>query len=510
MTALLRPLTLWLALIVAAISGFALEASFPERGWWPLAFAGVILLLWSLVGRGLWTAFLIGIVAGAAFWGSLIHWLTLYLGPVPWLALAGLQTIFFGFGAMALAVVLNRGNARWPSRWGRFGLVPVVVAALFTAREAISAVWPYGGFSWGRLAHSQSEGPFVNLVAWVGTSGLSFIVALLAAILFQILRSGQARKMWPVFAVATVVALVIPPFPVQISGSTRVLAVQGNSDSGLFAQYTPGQILQDHVSETLPYAGEKIDMVIWPENASDIDPLRNTLSAQTLNYVSTALNAPIVVGTITNPEPGQYFNSSLVWQAGKGATAQYDKIHPVPFAEYMPNREFFRSLQPDLVDLVSRDYQFGTRPNVVDVAGVPAGVAICFDIADDQQAFDMIARGAQIILAQTNNADFGHTDESVQQLAIARLRAVETGRSVVNISTVGTSAIITPGGSTLNQLPTFTAGAMLNDVPLSTTITPAMAWGRTIELGIVATGLVGLTLVLIKNPVGAKKLRRRN
>ena len=264
MTALLRPLTLWLALIVAAISGFALEASFPERGWWPLAFAGVILLLWSLVGRGLWTAFLIGIVTGAAFWGSLIHWLTLYLGPVPWLALAGLQTIFFGFGAMALAVVLNRGNARWPSRWGRFGLVPIVVAALFTVREAISAVWPYGGFSWGRLAHSQSEGPFVNLVAWVGTSGLSFIVALLAAILFQILRSGQARKMWPVFAVATVIALVIPPFPVQISGSTRVLAVQGNSDSGLFAQYTPGQILQDHVSETLPYAGEKIDMVIWP------------------------------------------------------------------------------------------------------------------------------------------------------------------------------------------------------------------------------------------------------
>ena len=500
MTALLRPLRLWLALIVAALSGFALEASFPERGWWPLAFIGMTLLLWSLVGRGPWTALLVGLVAGASFWGSLIHWLTLYLGPVPWLALAILQTIFFGFGAMAIAVVLNRGNARWPTRWGRYVIVPIVLAALFTAREAVTSVWPYGGFSWGRLAHSQSQGPFVNLVAWLGTSGLSFTVALLAALLFQVLRSGEARKMWPLVAVATVVALVIPPFPVEISGSTRVLAVQGNSNSGLFSTYTPGEILQNHVSATLPYAGEKVDMVVWPENGSDIDPLRNDLSAKTLDYVSKALDAPVVVGTITSPSPDSYFNSSLVWEAGKGATAQYDKIHPVPFAEYMPNREFFRALQPDLVDLVSRDYGLGTRPNVVDVAGIRAGIAICFDISDDQQAFEMIADGAQVILAQTNNADFGHTDESVQQLAIARLRAVETGRSVVNISTVGTSAIIAPDGTTINQLPTFTADAMLNDVPLSSTLTPAMAWGRTIEISLGAIGLIGLILVLVKSP----------
>jgi apolipoprotein N-acyltransferase len=319
----------------------------------------------------------------------------------------------------------------------------------------------------------------------------------LAAVLFQVLRSGQARKVWPVFAIATVVALVIPPFPVEISGSTRVLAVQGDSDAGLFSQNVPGAILQDHVSGSLPYAGEEIDIVVWPENGSDIDPLRNRLSAQTLDYVSNALGAPVVVGTITSPEPDTYFNSSLVWEAGQGATAQYDKIHPVPFAEYMPNREFFRALQPELVDLVARDYSFGTRSNVVDVAGIRAGIAICFDISDDQQAYEMIASGAQLILAQTNNADFGRTDESVQQLGIARLRAVETGRSVVNISTVGTSAIIGPDGKTIDQLPTFEAGAMLRDVPLSSTLTPAMSFGRALEVGLAAVGLAGLVLVLL-------------
>jgi apolipoprotein N-acyltransferase len=508
MTLLHRPIHLWLALMVSAVSGFTLEAAFPERGWWPLAFLGIVLMLWSLVGRGPWTAFLIGLVSGGAFWGSLIHWLTLYLGPVPWLALAILQTVFFGLGAMALAVILNKGNARWPTRWGRYAIVPIVLAALYAGREAVTSVWPYGGFSWGRLAHSQSQSPFADLVAWLGTSGLSFVVALLAAILFQVLRSGEARKMWPIFAGATIVALVFPAFPISTSGTTRVLAVQGNSNSGLFSEYIPGEILQNHVSATLPYAGEKVDMVIWPENGSDLDPLRSDLAAKTLNYVSEALAAPIILGTITNPAPDSYFNSSLVWQAGQGVVAQYDKIHPVPFAEYMPNREFFRALQPDLVDLVSRDYGHGTRPNVVDVAGVRAGIAICFDISDDQQAYEMIADGANIVLAQTNNADFGRTDESVQQLAIARLRAIETGRSVVNISTVGTSAIIGPDGVTINQLKTFTADAMLNDVPLSSTLTPAMAFGRTIEVTIGAIGLTGLLLALLwKSPL--RLLRRR-
>lgn len=508
MARLFLPLNLWLALIVSAVSGFTLESAFPERGWWPLAFLGILLLLWSLVGRGPWTAFLIGLVSGGAFWGSLIHWLTLYLGPVPWLALSILQTVFFGLGAMALAVILNRGNARWPTRWGRYAIVPIVLAALYAGREAVTSVWPYGGFSWGRLAQSQSQSPFDDLVAWLGTSGLSFVVALLAAILFQVLRSGEARKVWPIFAGVTVVALLIPPFPVDISGTTRVLAVQGNSNSGLFSAYTPGEILQNHVSATLPYAGEKVDMVVWPENGSDLDPLRSDVAAKTLNYVSNALGAPIVLGTITSPAPNSYFNSSLVWQAGENAVAQYDKIHPVPFAEYMPNREFFRALQPDLVDLVSRDYGLGTRPNVVDVAGVRAGIAICFDISDDQQAYELVDGGAQMILAQTNNADFGRTDESVQQLAIARLRAIETGRSVVNISTVGTSAIIGPDGATINQLPTFTADAMLNDVPLSSTLTPAMAFGRTVEVTIGAVGLVGLLLVNLKaSPL--KLFRRR-
>lgn len=436
-----------------------------------------------------------GLIAGASFWLTLINWLTLYLGPVPWLALGILQAIFFAIGAMIISIALNRGPTRWPTRWGRIGLVSIVVASLWTLRESITSVWPYGGFSWGRLAQSQSESPIAHDVTWVGTAGLSFIVALTAALLFQALRERH-RPLLVVPILFFVTMLVIPTFTVDIQGTTNVLAVQGNSRAGLFDHGAPGAILQDHVSGTLPYVGRDVDMVVWPENASDIDPLESQLAALTLSTLSKKISAPIVTGTITSTPQDEYFNSSVVWT--DRAIAQYDKIHPVPFAEYMPNRELWRTFQPELVDLVTRDYSFGTRSNVVDINGVLAGIAICFDITDDQQAYQMIDSGAQLILAQTNNADFGKTSENLQQLSIARLRAIETGRSVVNISTVGTSAILSPTGSTIDSIPAYQPGAMLSAVPLSSTVTPAMAFGRTIEWTIGAIGLVGLLIILVR------------
>lgn len=491
----MKRINIFIAVVVSAIAGFSLQGAFPATNYWPLAFVGVFLLLWSLLGKGLWSSLFIGTVAGASFWLSLINWLTLYLGPVPWLALGLLQALFFGIGAMLISLVLNRGPLRWNSKWGRLGLVSIVIAALWTLRESITSVWPYGGFSWGRLAQSQSESPLAHLVAWVGTAGLSFVVALTATLLFQVLREKQ-RPLLVVPIVFLVAAISVPSFVIEVSGSTRVLAVQGNSKAGLFDHVAPGEILQDHVSGTLPFQGEEVDLVVWPENASDISPLDSQLAALTLSKLSEKMGAPIVAGTITTTPDERYFNSSLVWS--DGLIAQYDKIHPVPFAEYMPNREFWRTFQPELVDLVTRDYSFGTRSNVVDINGVLAGIAICFDITDDQQAYDMIAEGAELILAQTNNADFGKTSENLQQLSIARLRAIETGRSVVNISTVGTSEIISPTGETLDSIPAYQPGAMLDTVPLSSTITPAMTFGRSIEWTIGAIGLVGLSLILVR------------
>jgi apolipoprotein N-acyltransferase len=239
-----------------------------------------------------------------------------------------------------------------------------------------------------------------------------------------------------------------------------------------------------------------VDVVVWPENASDIDPLRFPEAAAIATEVSREMDAPLIVGTITKSGE-ETFNTILLWEfddeLGQSVVRdQYDKIHPVPFAEYLPARDFFYPLAPPLFDMIPRDYSFGERDAVFDVAGAVGGVAICYDIVDDEILWSMMDGGADIIFAPTNNADFGQTDQSVQQLAIAKMRAIETGRSVVNISTVGTSAIMNPTGVELDRLPTYTEGYMVMDVPLATYQTPATLIGRNIELGVVGFTLAGL------------------
>ena len=275
-------------------------------------------MLVSLIGRGPWTGLLVGLVAGFSFWAIQISWITLYLGPVPWLALAGLETIFFGIGLSLVAVVLRWGPRVWPTPLGRLGMVPVVVAGLWTAREAISAVWPYGGFAWGRVAISQSESPFNSLVAWVGMSGLSFIMVWLSALVVQLLREGQVGPFtrWGIAVGSVALLVVFPAWPTNQTGTTRLAAVQGASDAGLFARYAPGQILTDHTSATLPLIGEKVDFVVWPENSSDLDPTRSADAAKVADYISREMNAPLIAGTITLRD-GKYYNSSLLWKGGR-------------------------------------------------------------------------------------------------------------------------------------------------------------------------------------------------
>ena len=495
-----RPLMpFWLALLTAAAGGVALDTGFPDKGLWPVTFLGIALILVSVIGRRVFSAFLIGLVGGFSFWGVHIFWLTLYLGPIPWLALAILQALFFAIGAALLAVVYSRAPRTWPRTGIRLVILPIVIAGLWTAREAITAVWPEGGFSWGRVVFSQSESPYASLVAWIGFSGVSFVMVWLVAFLVEVARTttvvATTRILWA--ATAIVATLAVPAWYAPTDGSSRIAAVQGNTDASLFSQRAAGDVLSDQTAETLKIIDQKVDMVVWPENGSDLDPARSEQAAKQLDYLSEKMNAPFIVGTITNPSQNTYYNTSLLWEAGQGSVDHYDKRHPVPFAEYMPARAFFRAIVPDLVDLVTRDYTKGTTDTVFDVNGVIAGISICFDITDDAVARDMVHDGAQVILAQTNNADFGKTDENLQQLAIARLRAVETGRSVVNISTVGTSAIVAPDGSTIASIRPYEAGAMIADVPLATQTTPATLLGGGIELLVSGLGLAGLALTLL-------------
>lgn len=521
----------WLVAIpLAAAGGFLLNAATPGINWWALAFLGVPLILASMWHQSVFLGAVTGAIAGFAFWLPQISWLTLYLGPIPWLALSTVMMFWYLLLGMAVALCTRGLTAlHWP-RFLTVGAQSVTVAGLWVLKELIQGSWPYGGFAWGRLAHSQADGPLVALVSWVGFAGFCAIIAGTGAVpvAFAWSRSWKGNTVLRFTAVAVVVVGVlgalslIPPAQAHSVGSLRVAAVQGNSKSGIFDDRENGDVFAAHLEASeelldhLEASGETVDVIVWPENSAEFNLPEQPYRMRAVQKIAERSEAPVIVGSILRDKDGSYTNSALVIDESGNTGLRYDKLRPVPFAEYMPNRAFFHALVPDLVDLVQLDYRPGDGPPALtiplgepsqsarSVAEITAGVAICFDIIFDDHAVAMSAAGAEVIFAPTNNADFGHTDESAQQLQIARLRAVESGRALVNISTVGTSAIVLPDGNNADQLVPYTQDFMLAEVPLVQGETPALRYGALITAVILILTLAGSILAI----VGLRRARR--
>ena len=488
-------------ILLAIVGGLSSSLAYPREGLWPIIFLSVIALLLSVRGLSFWRSFWVGYLGGFCFYVSQIEWMSHYLGPVPLLALSTLEAFFFGLGMSLIAGVWRWLSIGSPSA-SRNIKIALAVATVWTAREWVSTNLPYGGFPWSRLAMSQSESPLANWVYFGGQPLLTFVIAAISALTLGLaleVRTHGWRNRANAFSGALIVALIAIPsitvVPTEAENGTIVVAaVQGNANAGLFANTTRGSILRNHIEASNQIEakanGQKVDLVVWPENASDINPLADAAAGATVSrLVNEEFGVPLIFGTITE-RGGELFNSSLIWRPGVGVTDWYDKKRPVPFAEYVPDRDFWYSLAPDLVGLISRGYTFGTRDGIFELGQDKLGVLICFEIAIDDISRELVGSGAQLILSQTNNADFGRSDETFQQVAIAKLRAIETGRAVVNDSTVGVSAIFAPDGEVLDQLPTFEPGVMVARVPLRSSITPAMAIGGALDLGINLAALV--------------------
>jgi apolipoprotein N-acyltransferase len=236
-------------------------------------------------------------------------------------------------------------------------------------------------------------------------------------------------------------------------------------------------VLDNHATATEDAAAEiaagnrpKPDLVVWPENSSDIDPTRNRDAEAEITGAVDAIGVPVVVGTLLEQPAPDISNVALLYEPGKGIVQTYVKQHPVPFGEYIPNRDFFR-LFSDKVDLVRADFAAGTGPVLFRVPAasggeILAGPTICFEVAYDDLVRDNVDLGANLLLVQTNNATFGYTDESVQQLAISRIRAMEHGRSIVHVSTVGVSALVSPDGTVHQPSALFTRTVLSGSLPL--------------------------------------------
>jgi apolipoprotein N-acyltransferase len=498
---------------LAILGGLVAALTFPTENIWLLTPLIPALITVAVLGAGFWMATLIAFHAALAFYFSHIEWISQYLGPVPLVALTLSQALSFApaFGLVALLWLKLRATSA-----NRMIFV-VLAAQIWTAREWLANNFPYGGFPWSRLAMTQSES---WLSAWVYLGGLSLLSMLLAlvgtalAVLIHDWRSNR-RQPLALFAIAVTGAVALTPLLIPVGntqpeGTMTLAAIQGNANAGIFANPDRGSILQNHLDATElaladPRAAD-IELIVWPENASDLDPLRFAEARAKIDELVDRAGVPLTFGTLTE-RGGQTYNTTLLWLPETGPVDYYDKKRPVPFAEYVPDRAFWRTFAPDLIDLITRDFGFGVRDGIFNVGSVPTGTLICFEIAIDDIGRDLVAEGAQLILSQTNNADFGYSDETFQQVAIARLRAVETGRSVVNISTVGKSAIFGPDGSVLSELEWYQPGAMVTTVELRSGLTPAMRLGRWFDL--INFGIVLLLATYLSFAPKSRKSRGR-
>ena len=242
---------------------------------------------------------------------------------------------------------------------------------------------------------------------------------------------------------------------------------------------------------------------MWPENLRDIDPLRNADAYAEIGQAADSVGVPLLVGAVLQG-PGE---TSRTPRSCGGPTARrpgpgerYVKRHPVPFAEYIPYRSFFRVFS-DKVDLVTHDFVAGDRVGLLQAGPARVGDVICFEVAYDDIVRDTVRAGADLLVVQTNNATFGYSDESTQQLAMSRLRAVESGRAVVHVSTVGVSGLIEPDGSVVDTSALFSRDVLSARLPLRTDLTVATRLGQLPEIA-----LAGLACLLVL--AGARRRRR--
>jgi len=323
----------------------------------------------------------------------------------------------------------------------------------------------------------------------------------------------ERRLLTAVAAPLVAIALIVAPFAVPLderpeAGTLSVGWVQGNvPNEGLDSFSQARLVTQNHLDATLLLADsleEPLDLTIWPENSSDRDPRVDEETAEVVTQAAQAVDTPLLLGTVDYSPPDGRYNVSLVWLPSGEAAGEYRKQQPAAFAEFIPIRSVARVFSKE-VDRVTLDVLPGTEPAFIDIdiasldRPVRAGTVICFEVAYDWVPRQAASHGAEFLAVQTNNATFGPTAESTQQLAMTRLRAIETGKAALQVSTVGVSAVVTPSGRVLDQSELFTQDYGTAIIPLRTSITPAVAYGKWIEWGVVVVaGLILLAAVVTR------------
>ena len=472
------------AVFLAIGAGVILASAFPSFNLSFLAWVGLVPLFFAVQGRSGLQVFRLGFLTGLCFYLILLHWLivpmTVYGGMPLYLAwpvlllLAVYLSLYFG--AFALLVSISQTRS-----W--------LFATLFLPASWVFLDWArtylLSGFPWGSLGYSQANNLWAIQGADLGGVYLvTYLVVLVNLALYQLIdrvRKGQARQVLASGSLWLAVGLmVLAGFygwnrlsfwqgRLQVSPSLTVGILQGNIDQGKKWD-------QDFRRETvLIYnrlnrltTGVKPELVIWPETAAPFFLQADSVYASFVRNVPVRDQSFVLIGAPGFRRQGgkvSYTNSAFLLSPQGEITGRYDKIHLVPFGEFVPLRRLFPSLPK--MNWGPGDFSSGQELTVFSMSGARFSTVICYEAIFPGLVRKFVARGANFLVNITNDGWFGRTSMPYQHQAMAIFRALENRVFLLRSANTGISSIVDWTGRVVKQTDIYTRGFLVGSIHLA-------------------------------------------
>lgn len=438
--------------LMAIGGGLCLAASVPPWGWWPLAFVGVAVWDRLLAGADAKARFFRSWLLGVAWFAPAMLWMFDLTPPGYPIAVA----LYGAYVGMAGLVVPGKSERSWV-RW-------LAVPGAFALAEAARWTFPFGGVPLATTAMGQAAAP-LGQVARVGCAiGVVVLVGVAGVALSAAWERRWSVAVGSIAAVMLVVGLSFIAPKGHAVGSLEVALVQGGGPQGTRAEDTdPREVFERHL-----VASERIvapvDLVLWPENVVDIEePIAATKEGAELSNLAQDLSTTLVVGVTQGLDADSFVNASIVYLPDGSVGDRYEKVRRVPFGEYVPFRSVIEEIAGDRSGLPLRDAVAGSEPAVLDTPVGTLGVSISWEIFFTNRGRDAALHGGQVLLNPTNGSSYWLTQVQTQQVASSRLRAIETGRWVLQAAPTGFSAIVDPAGDVVART-SISETAVLQDV----------------------------------------------
>lgn len=457
-------------ILLAILSGLLITASFPplKTDW--LIWISIIPLLISLEETSPRTALKLGIIAGLAHYLSLIYWIINVISTYGGLDIfTSLFTLFLlclylslYMGLFSLLIVY----------FGKSRLKIFFFAEIWVSLEYIRTIL-FTGFPWGLLGYTQYNWLSIAQVADItGVYGISFIIIAFNILIFQMI-SRHKNILKNKYYISQALILFIVVSITVLYGNNRlkqnsintpenqkinIAIIQGNIDQAIkwnneFQEIT----LNKYLNLTRNSYDTNPDIIIWPETAVPLFFQDNSPLTQTLYSIPRESGAHFIFGSPAyerSPDTTKYYNRAWYISPEGQISGKYDKIHLVPFGEYVPLKKFL----PFVHRLVpaAGDFSIGNSTEPLSMDGLLSGTLLCYEVIFPDISRVQTLKGAQVLINLTNDAWFGYTSAPYQHLFMSVFRAIENRRPLIRSANTGISAIVDSTGAVITHGGLFT------------------------------------------------------